>query len=147
MSDTKNNLIGLLDQYDILDLKRLYKIEIYKKIENPAAQASGSGAEAPKSNRFSQNQSTFFSSKNNVENAGYLRLYVLMDISRLSTEEILVEIEGLINKSSGEYKIEVYYWDGEIRDPALHNHEFSSNYNPTGFAIKKIGKPIYIKIS
>lgn len=133
--------------------QRLYRIELLRKTRDPAACASsasparGSPSDAV-AQRFSSQAAPkpLFLASEQPGNAGYLRLAMFQDVWNRSIEDIQEEILLAIDDEPGEYRLEILYWEGNMRHPDSDGiKRFHYDHNPRGDIVAK-ADPIYFTI-
>jgi len=132
---------------------RLYRIELLRKTRDPAACASSASlasssppdAVAQRFGSQAQPKPLFLTSEQ-PGNAGYLRLAMFQDVWNRSIEDIQKEILLAIDDEPGEYKLEILYWEGDMRHPDSDGiRRFHYDHNPRGDIVAK-AEPIYFTI-
>lgn len=128
-----------------ISCERLYRIRLLKKGYIPDANASEGGLG---SSRFAKNSSMGSQSHDPEE---YVCIAMFNDLHDMTFAQIFEEVMEFADGEPGEYKIEIYYWDGDIVHPGQKGsamgakEHFLYDYNPYGDVVRMVD-PIFFVI-
>lgn len=130
----------IISRLEVLQVscERLYRVSLFKKNGNPDAFAS----------RFANNSTT----PPDPDGPGYYSCIAMFnDLHDMTFMQIFDEVMEFVDGEPGEYKIEVYYWDGDIVSPGQKGsamgarEHFLYDYNPRGDVVRMVD-PIFFVI-